>query len=89
MVGCSRYHPVIQSPHAHHTIPQTQAVDPDSQEVKELEEFAASFKKRRIKLGYTQTNVGQALAEVHSPRTPNIVNGSSNGTIDIVQTFPL
>lgn len=59
------YQPVIQSPHAHRTIPQTQQVDPDSQEVKELEEFAAGFKMRRIKLGYTQTNVGQALAEVH------------------------
>jgi len=59
------YQPVIQSPHAQRTIPQTQPVDPDSQEVKELEEFAANFKMRRIKLGYTQTNVGQALAEVH------------------------
>lgn len=52
------------SPHGHRTIPQTQQPDPDSQEVKELEEFAHSFKQRRIKLGYTQTNVGQALAEV-------------------------
>ena len=53
------------SPHAHRTIPQTQQPDPDSKEVKDLEEFAHSFKQRRIKLGYTQTNVGQALAEVH------------------------
>ena len=52
------------SPHGHRTIPQTQQPDPDSQEVKVLEEFAHSFKQRRIKLGYTQTNVGQALAEV-------------------------
>ena len=59
------YQPVIQSPHsAARSIPQSQAPDPDSNEVKELEEFAASFKQRRIKLGYTQTNVGQALAEV-------------------------
>ena len=33
--------------------------------MKNLEEFATQFKVRRIKLGYTQTNVGQALAEVH------------------------
>lgn len=42
-----------------------QQPDPDSGEVKELEDFAGTFKMRRIKLGYTQTNVGQALAEVH------------------------
>ena len=59
------YQPVIQSTHQHRTIPQTQQPDPESQEVKELEEFAAGFKARRIKLGYTQTHVGQALAEVH------------------------
>lgn len=59
------YHPVIQSPHAHRTIPQGQHPDPDSAEVKELEEFAHSFKQRRVKLGYTQTNVGHALGEVH------------------------
>ena len=61
------YHPVIQSiqsPHAR-AITQSQPVDPDSPEVKELEEFATTFKSRRVKLGYTQTNVGQALAEVH------------------------
>ena len=57
--------PVIQSPHsATRSTPQSQAPEPDSAEVKELEEFAAGFKQRRIKLGYTQTNVGQALAEV-------------------------
>ena len=58
------YQPVIQPPNAR-TITQNQPVDPDSPEVKELEEFALSFKSRRVKLGYTQTNVGQALAEVH------------------------
>ncbi len=59
------YQPVIQSPHTHRTIPQGQQPDPDSTEVKDLETFAVDFKQRRIKLGYTQTNVGQALAEVH------------------------
>ena len=47
------------------TIPTGQQPDPDSTEVKELEDFARTFKGQRIKLGYTQTNVGQALAEVH------------------------
>ncbi|XP_041067746.1 pituitary-specific positive transcription factor 1 [Carcharodon carcharias] len=37
----------------------------DSPEIKELEMFANQFKIRRIKLGYTQTNVGEALAAVH------------------------
>ena len=46
------------SPHGHRTIPQP---DPYSQEVRELEDFAHSFKQRRIKLGYTQTNVGQGM----------------------------
>ncbi len=61
------YQPVIQPGSHHHsrTIQQTQQPEPDSKEVKGLEGFAASFKMRRIKLGYTQTNVGQALAEVH------------------------
>uniref|UniRef100_F7A7E2 POU domain protein n=1 Tax=Callithrix jacchus TaxID=9483 RepID=F7A7E2_CALJA len=40
-------------------------VDMDSPEIRELEKFANEFKVRRIKLGYTQTNVGEALAAVH------------------------
>lgn len=47
------------------TVATGQQPDPDSNEVKGLEDFAHGFKHRRIKLGYTQTNVGQALAEVH------------------------
>ncbi|XP_021094474.1 pituitary-specific positive transcription factor 1 isoform X2 [Heterocephalus glaber] len=39
--------------------------DMDSPEIRELEKFANEFKVRRIKLGYTQTNVGEALAAVH------------------------
>ena len=31
----------------------------DDSKLRELEQFAASFKSRRIKLGYTQTNVGE------------------------------
>ncbi|XP_059865832.1 pituitary-specific positive transcription factor 1 isoform X1 [Delphinus delphis] len=40
-------------------------IDMDSPEIRELEKFANEFKVRRIKLGYTQTNVGEALAAVH------------------------
>ncbi|XP_029796516.1 pituitary-specific positive transcription factor 1 [Suricata suricatta] len=40
-------------------------IDLDSPEIRELEKFANEFKVRRIKLGYTQTNVGEALAAVH------------------------
>lgn len=47
------------------TVSAGQQPEPDSGEVKDLEDFAHGFKHRRIKLGYTQTNVGQALAEVH------------------------
>ncbi|XP_052463103.1 pituitary-specific positive transcription factor 1-like [Carassius gibelio] len=39
--------------------------DMDSPQIHELEKFANDFKLRRIKLGYTQTNVGEALAAVH------------------------
>nr|AAM00354.1 pituitary-specific transcription factor [Plecoglossus altivelis] len=39
--------------------------DMDSPQIRELERFANDFKLRRIKLGYTQTNVGEALAAVH------------------------
>ena len=31
----------------------------DEGKLRELEQFAANFKSRRIKLGYTQTNVGK------------------------------
>ena len=37
----------------------------DTSKLRELEEFATQFKLRRIKLGFTQTNVGAALASVH------------------------
>ncbi|CAD7694103.1 unnamed protein product [Nyctereutes procyonoides] len=40
-------------------------IDTESPEIRELEKFAHEFKVRRIKLGYTQTNVGEALAAVH------------------------
>ncbi|KAM9319518.1 pituitary-specific positive transcription factor 1 [Gastrophryne carolinensis] len=46
--------------------PTEEPIDMDSPEIRELEKFANEFKVRRIKLaGYTQTNVGEALAAVH------------------------
>ncbi len=48
------YQPVIQPPHAR-TITQNQPVDPESPEVKELEDFALNFKSRRVKLGVLDT----------------------------------
>ncbi|XP_032235348.1 pituitary-specific positive transcription factor 1 [Nematostella vectensis] len=44
-------------------LPLDFGVDPSK--LRELEEFATQFKLRRIKLGFTQTNVGAALAAVH------------------------
>eukprot|EP00063_Salmo_salar_P045613 XP_014020448.1 PREDICTED: pituitary-specific positive transcription factor 1 isoform X2 [Salmo salar] len=45
--------------------PPDEPPDMDSPQIRELEKFANDFKLRRIKLGYTQTNVGEALAAVH------------------------
>ncbi|KAK7168721.1 hypothetical protein R3I93_004886 [Phoxinus phoxinus] len=45
--------------------PLEEPPDMDSPQIRELEKFANDFKLRRIKLGYTQTNVGEALAAVH------------------------
>ena len=36
----------------------------ETADLKSLEDFAASFKARRIKLGYTQTNVGKCVCYV-------------------------
>ncbi|KAG9349092.1 hypothetical protein JZ751_029412 [Albula glossodonta] len=47
------------------TRPPEDPPDMDSPQIRELEKFANDFKLRRIKLGYTQTNVGEALAAVH------------------------
>jgi class 1 POU domain transcription factor len=56
---------VIQQPQSQRTLQPTQTVDPESPEVKDLEVFATSFKQKRLKLGFTQTQVGQALAEIN------------------------
>ncbi|KAK6315229.1 hypothetical protein J4Q44_G00147580 [Coregonus suidteri] len=49
----------------HRSRPPDDPPDMDSPQIRELEKFANDFKLRRIKLGYTQTNVGEALAAVH------------------------
>ncbi|XP_065908353.1 pituitary-specific positive transcription factor 1-like [Dysidea avara] len=61
-----RYHTVIQSPRdIHKNLHPLQPVDPESPEVQGLESFAQAFKSKRVKLGFTQTQVGAALAEIH------------------------
>jgi len=60
-------HHLHSPPRCHEEKPQLMS-SPDLQnppELKTLEDFANEFKIRRIKLGYTQTNVGGALASVH------------------------
>lgn len=63
--GGAFYHPIQMIPQPQRNMQPTQLVDPESPEVKELEDFAISFKQKRLKLGYTQTQVGQALAEIN------------------------
>ena len=41
---------------------QGEEVETDDGKLRELEQFAANFKSRRIKLGYTQTNVGKSIS---------------------------
>lgn len=59
------FYPIQVMPQPQRNLQPTQLVDPESPEVKELEDFAISFKQKRLKLGYTQTQVGQALAEIN------------------------
>jgi Pou domain - N-terminal to homeobox domain len=60
---CNNLLPVIDSSAVRARAQQTGSVDCPQQavnaaELKELERFASSFKARRIRLGFTQTNVG-------------------------------
>lgn len=58
------YFPTIKQPLARKTsAPAVSTEKPE--ELKELERFANEFKNKRQKLGFTQTHVGQALAEIH------------------------
>ncbi|XP_056145249.1 pituitary-specific positive transcription factor 1 [Lampris incognitus] len=52
-------------PHRRSSRAQEDLPTMDTPQIRELEKFANDFKLRRIKLGYTQTNVGEALAAVH------------------------
>lgn len=47
---------------------QADDTEADDGKLRELEQFATNFKSRRIKLGYTQTNVGKQTALFHSHR---------------------
>ena len=50
----------------------------DRAELKDLEQFAACFKSRRIKLGYTQTNVGERKSLCYSNRREQVKTGMVN-----------
>ncbi|KAL2081728.1 hypothetical protein ACEWY4_023581 [Coilia grayii] len=70
--SCALSHSFAPLPHAllaeepsRKSRPPEEPPDMDSPQIRELEKFANDFKLRRIKLGYTQTNVGEALAAVH------------------------
>lgn len=47
--------------------PHTQNLDEDGINLEEIREFAKNFKIRRLSLGLTQTQVGQALTATEGP----------------------
>lgn len=49
------------------TDPQTAAGEVDGVNLEEIREFAKAFKIRRLSLGLTQTQVGQALSATEGP----------------------
>ncbi|XP_035682385.1 POU domain, class 4, transcription factor 3-like isoform X3 [Branchiostoma floridae] len=61
MTGMSPHHLV---PNPHHPMSMH---DPNDTDPRELEAFAEHFKQRRIKLGVTQADVGQALGKLKLP----------------------
>lgn len=59
--------PVHQTSH-HLKTPQPRILDPSPEEttdLEELEQFAKTFKQRRIKLGFTQGDVGLAMGKLY------------------------
>lgn len=49
------------------TDPQTASSEVDGVNLEEIREFAKAFKIRRLSLGLTQTQVGQALSATEGP----------------------
>lgn len=47
--------------------PHTSSLDEDGINLEEIREFAKNFKIRRLSLGLTQTQVGQALTATEGP----------------------
>lgn len=47
--------------------PHTPSLDEDGINLEEIREFAKNFKIRRLSLGLTQTQVGQALTATEGP----------------------
>lgn len=55
-------------PHHHIKTPQSRILEPSPEEttdLEELEQFAKTFKQRRIKLGFTQGDVGLAMGKLY------------------------
>ncbi|XP_021925412.1 POU domain, class 2, transcription factor 2-like [Zootermopsis nevadensis] len=55
-------------PHHHIRTPQSRMLEPSPEEttdLEELEQFAKTFKQRRIKLGFTQGDVGLAMGKLY------------------------
>lgn len=53
------------SPHLHHHLHERDAPEEDTPTSDDLEAFAKQFKQRRIKLGFTQADVGLALGTLY------------------------
>lgn len=58
-------HPALRDPHEGDTLDHHDVSDEDTPTSDDLEQFAKQFKQRRIKLGFTQADVGLALGTLY------------------------
>ncbi len=70
--------PAALSPGLDQGVTVTEDVKTDESKLRELEQFASNFKNRRIKLGFTQTNVGKFGLNIfiHLPNSLKLITGS-------------
>lgn len=64
MIICFTHSPLVSSSGLE---PHTPSLDEDGINLEEIREFAKNFKIRRLSLGLTQTQVGQALTATEGP----------------------
>lgn len=64
MITCLTHSPLVPSSGLE---PRTPSLDEDGINLEEIREFAKNFKIRRLSLGLTQTQVGQALTATEGP----------------------